>query len=116
MDTDILILSYPFCQVDLQGLCRLNPVPLNQGVLLALFQQLACDISNDTSLKLQWMQAVAMAIQPADPVIAHHVRPVFGQVYSVLAHQQSLPRISPLEMNNIRLIMHIINSVLLSYK
>lgn len=114
--SDVSIVSWLCSQVDLQGLCRLNPVPLNQGVLLALFQQLACDISNDTSLKLQWMQAVAMAIQPADPVIAHHVRPVFEQVYSVLAHQQSLPRISPLEMNNIRLIMHIINSVLLSYK
>lgn len=31
-------------QVDLQTLCGMVPIPLNQGVLLALFQQLACDI------------------------------------------------------------------------
>ena len=100
----------------MQGLCGLNPVPLNQGVLLALFQQLACDIANDTSPKLQWMRAVAMAIQPADQMIAAHVRPIFEQVYGVLAHQQSLPRTTPLEANDIRLMMHVINSVLLSYK
>jgi enhancer of mRNA-decapping protein 4 len=114
--SDVSIVSWLCSQVDLHGLCRLNPVPLNQGVLLALFQQLACDIANDTSPKLQWMTAIAMAIQPTDPMIAVHVRPIFEQVYGVLAHQQSLPRISPLEANNIRLIMHVINSVLLTYK
>jgi enhancer of mRNA-decapping protein 4 len=112
----ILILYYPFYQVDLQGLCTLNPVPLNQWVLLALLQQLACDIGNDTPVKLQWMKAVGMAIQPADQTIAVHVRPIFEQVYGVLAHQQSLLGISPLEANDIRLMMHVINSVLLSYK
>uniref|UniRef100_A0A453FNB5 Uncharacterized protein n=1 Tax=Aegilops tauschii subsp. strangulata TaxID=200361 RepID=A0A453FNB5_AEGTS len=44
----------PFGQVDLEGLCGANPVPLNQGVLLALF--LACDIADEISLKLQWIQ------------------------------------------------------------
>ncbi|KAM0903075.1 hypothetical protein ACQ4PT_018881 [Festuca glaucescens] len=114
--SDLFMVSWLCSQVDLQGLCRLNPVPLNQGVLLALLQQLACDIGNDTSVKLQWMKAVAMAIQPTDQTIAVHVRPIFEQVYGVLAHQQSLPGISPLEANDIRLMMHVINSVLLSYK
>ncbi|KAM0917647.1 hypothetical protein ACQ4PT_009129 [Festuca glaucescens] len=114
--SDLFMVSWLCSQVDLQGLCRLNPVPLNQGVLLALLQQLACDIGNDTSVKLQWMRAIAMAIQPTDQTIAVHVRPIFEQVYGVLAHQQSLPGISPLEANDIRLMMHVINSVLLSYK
>uniref|UniRef100_A0A453FN70 Uncharacterized protein n=1 Tax=Aegilops tauschii subsp. strangulata TaxID=200361 RepID=A0A453FN70_AEGTS len=43
-------------QVDLEGLCGANPVPLNQGVLLALF--LACDIADEISLKLQWIQSL----------------------------------------------------------
>ncbi|CAM0913984.1 unnamed protein product [Alopecurus aequalis] len=114
--SDLSMVSWLCSQVDLQGLCRLSPVPLTQGVLLALFQQLACDIANDTSQKLQWMRAVAMAIQPTDQTIAQHVRPIFEQVYGVLAHQQSLPRTTPLEANDIRLMMHVINSVLLSYK
>uniref|UniRef100_A0ACD5VBQ2 Uncharacterized protein n=1 Tax=Avena sativa TaxID=4498 RepID=A0ACD5VBQ2_AVESA len=114
--SDVSMVSWLCSQVDLQGLCTLNPVPLNQGVLLALFQQLACDVANDTSLKLQWMRAVALAIQPTDQMIAVHVRPIFEQVYGVLAHQQSLPTTSPREVNDIRLMMHVINSVLLSYK
>ncbi|XBH99177.1 hypothetical protein VPH35_128575 [Triticum aestivum] len=114
--SDVSMVSWLCSQVDLQGLCRLNPVPLNQGVLLALFQQLACDIANDTPLKLQWMTAVAMAIQPTHQMIAAHVRPIFEQVYGVLARQQSVPGTTPLEANNIRLMMHVINSVMMTHK
>jgi enhancer of mRNA-decapping protein 4 len=92
------------------------PLPLNQGVLLALLQQLAIDISNDTSRKLQWMTDVAMAINPTDSVILMHVRPIFEQVYGQLAHQRTLPTMSAADGTSVRLIMHIINSVLLSYK
>uniref|UniRef100_A0A0D9WPK6 Enhancer of mRNA-decapping protein 4 WD40 repeat region domain-containing protein n=1 Tax=Leersia perrieri TaxID=77586 RepID=A0A0D9WPK6_9ORYZ len=114
--SDVSIVSWLCSQVDLHELCRMNPIPLNQGVLLALFQQLACDIVNDTPRKLEWMTAVAVAISPTDPMIAVHVRPIFEQVYGVLNHQRSLPTISPSEATNIRLIMHVINSVLLTYK
>ncbi|XP_006656024.2 enhancer of mRNA-decapping protein 4-like isoform X2 [Oryza brachyantha] len=114
--SDVSIVSWLCSQVDLHELCRMNPIPLNQGVLLALFQQLACDIVNDTPRKLEWMTAVAVAISPTDPMITVHVRPIFEQVYGVLNHQRSLPTISPSEATNIRLIMHVINSVLLTYK
>ncbi|VAI60328.1 unnamed protein product [Triticum turgidum subsp. durum] len=63
---------YPLVQVDLRGLCTMAPVPLNQGVLLALLQQLAVDIGTETSRKIQWMTDVAMAINPTDQVIAIH--------------------------------------------
>ncbi|KAF0904308.1 hypothetical protein E2562_033277 [Oryza meyeriana var. granulata] len=114
--SDVSIVSWLCSQVDLHELCRMNPIPLNQGVLLALFQQLACDIVNDTPRKLEWMTAVAVAISPTDPMIAVHVKPIFEQVYGVLNHQRSLPTISSSEATNIRLIMHVINSVLLTYK
>ncbi|XP_052158622.1 enhancer of mRNA-decapping protein 4 isoform X2 [Oryza glaberrima] len=114
--SDVSIVSWLCSQVDLHELCRMNPIPLNQGVLLALFQQLACDIVNDTPRKLEWMTAVAVAISPTDPMIAVHVRPIFEQVYGVLNHQRSLPASSSSEATNIRLIMHVINSVLLTYK
>ncbi|KAL5207669.1 hypothetical protein ABZP36_032104 [Zizania latifolia] len=114
--SDLSIVSWLCSQVDLRALCSMAPVPLNQGVLLALLQQLAVDIATETSRKVQWMTDVAMAINPTDPVIAMHVRPIFEQVYNALVHQRSLPTTSPADSTSIRLFMHVINSVLLSYK
>ncbi|AQK54959.1 WD40, G-beta domain containing family protein, family [Zea mays] len=114
--SDVSIVSWLCSQVDLRALCAMVPVPLNQGVLLALLQQLAIDIHNETSRKVQWMTDVAMAINPADQIIAVHVRPIFEQVYSQLAHQRTLPTTTASDGTSIRVIMHVINSVLLSYK
>ncbi|KAG2661183.1 hypothetical protein PVAP13_1KG486400 [Panicum virgatum] len=114
--SDVSIVSWLCSQVDLRALLAMVPLPLNQGVLLALLQQLAVDINNETSRKVQWMTDVAMAINPADPMIAVHVRPIFEQVYSQLAHQRALPTTSTSDGTSIRVIMHVINSVLLSYK
>ncbi|XP_062220161.1 enhancer of mRNA-decapping protein 4-like [Phragmites australis] len=113
---DVSIVSWLCSQVDLRALCAMVPVPLNQGVLLALLQQLAVDINNETSRKVQWMTDVAMAINPTDSMIAVHVRPIFEQVYSQLAHQRSLPTTNASDGTSIRVIMHVINSVLLSFK
>ncbi|KAK3129028.1 hypothetical protein QOZ80_6BG0470370 [Eleusine coracana subsp. coracana] len=114
--SDVSIVSWLCSQVNLQALCRAVPIPLNQGVLLALFQQLACDISNDTSRKLQWMTHVAVAINPTDTIITMHVRPIFEQVYGVLVRQRSLPTTSASDEQNIRLILHVITAVLMSHK
>ncbi len=92
------------------------PLPLSQGVLLSLLQQLACDISNDTPRKLAWMTDVANAILPADPMIAVHVGPIFDQVYKILSHQRSLPTLTGAEVSSIRLLMHVINSMLMTCK
>lgn len=92
------------------------PLPLSQGVLLSLLQQLSCDINTDTPRKLQWMTDVAAAINPEDTRIAAHVRPILDQVYRTLSHHRSLPSNSPSEASTIRLLMHVINSVLMSCK
>ncbi|XP_044462696.1 enhancer of mRNA-decapping protein 4-like isoform X2 [Mangifera indica] len=114
--SDVSIVSWLCSQVDLPGILSTVPLPLSQGVLLALLQQLACDISKETPRKLAWMTDVAVAINPADPMIAMHVRPIFEQVYQILGHQRNLPTTSASEANSIRLLMHVINSVLMSYK
>ncbi|XP_020583906.1 enhancer of mRNA-decapping protein 4-like isoform X2 [Phalaenopsis equestris] len=114
--SDVSIVSWLCSQVDLHRICSMMPLPLNQGVLLALLQQLACDISNDTARKLGWMTDVAAAINPSDPIITLHVRPIFEQVYNILAHQRSLASMTPTEASSIRLIMHVLNSVLMSCK
>ncbi|XP_021620510.1 enhancer of mRNA-decapping protein 4 isoform X2 [Manihot esculenta] len=114
--SDVTIVSWLCSQVDMQGILSIAPLPLSQGVLLALLQQLACDISKETSRKLAWMTDVAVAINPADPMIAVHVRPIFDQVSQILSHQRNLPTTSASESASIRLLMHVINSVLSSCK
>ncbi|GER54959.1 enhancer of mRNA-decapping protein 4 [Striga asiatica] len=114
--TDVNIVSWLCAQVDLPGILSMNPVPLSQGVLLSLLQQLACDISKDTSRKLTWMREVLSAINPSDAMIVVHVRPIFEQVYQILNHHRNLPTCSGAELSNIRLIMHVINSMLMTSK
>lgn len=110
----LLFLLVFFYQVDLSKILSMKTLPLSQGVLLSLLQQLACDISNDTSRKLVWMKDVAMVINPGDVMIAQHVKPIFNQVYQILSHQMNLPTTPPNELSSIRLVMHIINSLLVT--
>ncbi|KAM1998432.1 hypothetical protein ACFX1R_006817 [Malus domestica] len=114
--SDVTIVSWLCHQVDLRGILLSNPVPLSQGVLLSLLQQLACDISNDTPRKVAWMTDVAGAINPANQMIAMHVRPIFEQVYNILHHQHALPTVSSAEHTSIRLLMHVINSMMMACK
>ncbi|XP_048236001.1 enhancer of mRNA-decapping protein 4 isoform X2 [Ricinus communis] len=114
--SDVSIVSWLCGQVNLQGILSMVPLPLSQGVLLALMQQLACDINKETPRKLAWMTEVAVAINPADPMIAMHVRPILDQVYQILRHQRNLATISASEAASIRLLMHVINSVIMSCK
>lgn len=92
------------------------PLPLSQGVLLALLQQLSCDINQETPKKLAWMTDVAAALNPADQRIAQHVRPILDQVSLTLSHRRNLPNAPPSEASTIRLLMHVVNSILLSCK
>ncbi|WCJ32543.1 Enhancer of mRNA-decapping protein 4 [Euphorbia peplus] len=114
--SDVSIVSWLCSQVDMRGILGMNPLPLSQGVLLSLLQQLACDVSKDTSRKLGWMTDVAAAINPADQMISMHVRPIFEQVYQILLHQRSLPTITGADTGTIRVLMHVINSMLVTCK
>lgn len=114
--SDVSIVSWLCSQVDLRGIISSVPLPLSQGVLLSLLQQLACDLSNDTPRKLSWMTDVANAIVPTDPMITVYVRAIFEQVYNILDHQRSLPTVTGAELSSIRLLMHVINSMLLTCK
>lgn len=114
--SDVSIVSWLCSQVDLHGLLTLVPLPLSQGVVLSLLQQLACDINNDMSRKLSWMTDVATAINPSDPMITMHVRPIFEQVYQILNHQRNLPSITGSDLSSTRLLLHVINSMLTTCK
>ncbi|XP_012484611.1 enhancer of mRNA-decapping protein 4 [Gossypium raimondii] len=110
--SDVSIVSWLCSQVNLQGILSMKPCPLSQGVLLALFQQLACDINKETSRKLVWMTDVAVAIIPSDPTIAMHVVLIFRQVSQIVDHLQSMSTTSASETASIRVLKFVINSVL----
>ncbi|XP_073128562.1 enhancer of mRNA-decapping protein 4-like [Henckelia pumila] len=114
--SDVTVVSWLCSHVDLPTLLAMNPLPLSQGVLLSLLQQLACDISKETPRKLTWMREVLTAINPADPVINVHVRPIFEQVYQIMNHHHNMPTTTGSELSNVRLIMHVINSMLMGSK
>ncbi|KAK3200159.1 hypothetical protein Dsin_023574 [Dipteronia sinensis] len=114
--SDVSTVSWLCAQVDLHGMLSLVPVPLSQGVLLSLLQQLSFDINKDSTRKHAWITDVAAAINPSDPMISVHVRPIFEQVYQRLNHQRSLPTITGAELSSIRLPMHVINSILTTFK
>ncbi|KAH1239729.1 Enhancer of mRNA-decapping protein 4 [Glycine max] len=114
--SDVSIVSWLCTQVDLHGLLSMVPLPLSQGVLLSLLQQLACDINNDTPRKIAWLTDVAAAINPSDLTIAMHTRSIFEQVYQILNHQRSLPTMTGADLSSIRLLLHVINSMLMTCK
>ncbi|MED6131689.1 hypothetical protein PIB30_012127 [Stylosanthes scabra] len=114
--SDVSIVSWVCSQVDLSAILSMVPLPLSQGVLLSLLQQLSCDLSTDTPRKVAWMTDVAAAINPTDPRIAAHVRRILDQVSRTLNHHRNLSTTSPSEASSMRLLMHVINSVLLSCK
>lgn len=49
-------------------------------------------------------------------MIIMHIRSIFEQVYQILNHHRSLPTTTSVEQSNIRLIMHVINSMLMTTK
>uniref|UniRef100_A0A0V0J0S6 Putative enhancer of mRNA-decapping protein 4-like n=1 Tax=Solanum chacoense TaxID=4108 RepID=A0A0V0J0S6_SOLCH len=114
--SDVSIVSWLCSQVDLAGILSLNPLPLSQGVLLSLLQQLSCGISSETVQKLSWMRDVLSAINPNDPLIVVHVRPIFEQVYQMLLQRRNSATTPPAELSIIRLLVHVINSMLMAVK
>ncbi|CAA7016336.1 unnamed protein product [Microthlaspi erraticum] len=115
--SDVSIVSWLCSQVDLLGLLRMNPLPLSQGVLLSLLQQLACDMSKDTSRKLDWMTQLVAAINPADQMIAVHARQIFEQVYQILHHHRNAPgNATSRDVSAMTILMHVINSMIMGCK
>uniref|UniRef100_A0A6U0K970 Enhancer of mRNA-decapping protein 4 C-terminal domain-containing protein n=1 Tax=Percolomonas cosmopolitus TaxID=63605 RepID=A0A6U0K970_9EUKA len=86
-----------------------EPVPLSQAVILSLMQQISFDFSKDVNMKLDWIQKAALALNPQDSTIAHHVLPVLGHV-----HQQILNAAPnhPQQARKFKMTSHVINSLM----
>lgn len=113
---DISALLWLLNQVDPLKIFASNPIPISQRVLLFIMHQIACNLGKEMPKKLVWIQEAVTAIDPNDPTISYYIRPVLKQVYTCLEMQ--LIQMSPGStlVNKIRLILHVINSLLTSCK
>lgn len=109
--TDVGVVSWLCNQVDPTALFTMSPPPLSQGVLLALVQQLGCDLGNDTSKKLMWIKDAAIALNPHDPVLAPHMRHFLEKLYANL-HALAKTSLSPELANSTRLVTCVVHSLL----
>ncbi|KAH7285370.1 hypothetical protein KP509_33G025800 [Ceratopteris richardii] len=114
--TDVGVVSWLCNQVDLQAILTTTPLPLSQGVLLALIQQLGFDLRNDTGKKLGWIKDAALALNPMDPGLPPHVmRHILEKLYNNL-HGLLTTSISADLMFSTRLMIHVVNSLLTACK
>jgi enhancer of mRNA-decapping protein 4 len=91
------------------------PVPLSQGVLLVLILKLSHNLLKDTANKLQWMKEASLALNPNDLQCGPHMRPYLEQVYKNCHGLMGVPEIQA-EQADLRLLIHVINSLLSSLK
>jgi hypothetical protein len=103
-------------QVDPATVFATTPTPLSQGVLLSLVQQLGCDLGSDTVRKLTWIQEAALALNPTDPMLAPHMRPFLQQLYQNLVLQMEAPNPADGALASLRLVIHVVNSLLTACK
>jgi enhancer of mRNA-decapping protein 4 len=92
------------------------PVPLSQTVLLSLMQQLSSDLDTDASLKLQWIQAACLAMDPSDASLAQALPVIFGAVFDSLTETARDANTPPAVKGDLRLVLHVVNSLLSSFK
>jgi len=92
-----------------------TPCPLSQGVLLSLVQQLSSDLTTpDAPKKLDWIRDSCLAVDPADPVLRQHMRPVLSTVHQSLMAAANSPTSAPEVRAGTRLCIHVVNSMLSS--
>uniref|UniRef100_A0A7S3UBK8 Enhancer of mRNA-decapping protein 4 WD40 repeat region domain-containing protein n=1 Tax=Picocystis salinarum TaxID=88271 RepID=A0A7S3UBK8_9CHLO len=101
-------------QVDATAIFNFTPPLLSQGVLLSLMQQLSTDLQKDTTLKLSWIQNTALALDPQDPVLSVHMRPILQSTFVALNNRLRTARSG--EAGQIKLVIHLMNSLLTACK
>ena len=93
-----------------------TPVALSQGVLLSLAQQLSSDLEEEPELKIAWVRDAALAIDPSDAALAQHMRPILEAVFAGLHECATAPETPAPVKNDLRLCIHVVNSLLTACK
>ncbi|KAL0055405.1 hypothetical protein WJX82_000055 [Trebouxia sp. C0006] len=108
---DVGMVAWLCSQVDPGSLLSHRPPALSQQILLSLIQQLGYDLFKDTLTKLKWIQSTSMALDPKDPLLAPHVKPILDQLHSKLQHV-SAESPNREAASQALMCLHLINSVI----
>lgn len=112
----VLILSrICFRQVEPSAILSGTSPRVSQGVLLSLVLQLSSELSKDTGHKLQWIKEAALALNPDDPHLGKYMRQCLEQAYQNCHCLMGVTTI-PSEQANLRLVIHVMNSLMSSCK
>ena len=93
-----------------------SPAGLSQGVLLSLAQQLSCDLDEEPTLKLGWIRDACLAVDPSDPQLSAHMRPILESVFNGLHESATAPETPAPVKSDLRLCIHVVNSLLTACK
>jgi len=100
-------------QLDPSPLLATVPLPVSQGVLLSLVRHLSFDLLKDTGHKLLWIKEAALALNPEDPRLVPHMRGYLEQTFQNCHKLVGVTKLQP-EQSMLRLVIHLINSLLSS--
>lgn len=100
-------------QVSSDRIFAQTPCPLSQGVLLSLVQQLSTNLNTpDAPKKLDWIRDACLAVDPANPALKAHMKPVLSAVHQALMAAANSPAAAPEVRAGTRLCIHVVNSML----
>jgi len=100
-------------QVSSDRIFAQTPCPLSQGVLLSLVQQLSTSLNTaDAPKKLDWIRDACLAVDPANPALRAHMKPVLTSVHQALMVAANSLAAAPEVRAGTRLCIHVVNSML----
>jgi enhancer of mRNA-decapping protein 4 len=109
---DVSTVGWLCTQADAAAVLSRDPCPLSQMVLLSLVQQLSADLTASLAAKLAWIREAALQLNPKDPVLARHLRPVLEGVHTALA--AAAARATGPDAASCRLALHVVHSQMTS--
>jgi len=106
------LLSEACTQLNLRHVLQTQPEVVSQVLLISLLQQLALDARREPEKKLDWLEAVALAIDPADAGIAAHLQMIANQAReSLVAASSAYAALPKAEGTRFRALIHILVSL-----
>jgi len=81
-DSDLL--AWTCTKVRADELFSVSPLPLGQGVVLSLAQQLGCDLHRDTATKVAWIREAALSLDASDPALRPHIHHVLSGLEEIV--------------------------------
>eukprot|EP01080_Neovahlkampfia_damariscottae_P011623 gene11623-4865_t len=110
---NLKILNWILTQVDPDEALssQMNPIH-SQNVILALMQQISCDMQSEVDLKLTWLEKVSLSLNTEDPIISSHCSMILKQILDNMSKVFSNERTNQdFPLRKFKLVMHLVNSL-----